>query len=189
MRARTTQRVYSNAWQSTVAASSSVAFSVSSHDPSAGRVATSIPTLTIRFGGRAGAAFVPHAAPGRALPARPVAEPPKAVPRPEGELRAPPSTNAIELIIDSLPHYELTESIPVTIDPLGDAVFTAAVRNLDITATGNSIGEALLLLKEQIEFTYDDLSRRLPQLGYDQRTMLQMLQTYIAPRSPKADGR
>jgi hypothetical protein len=183
MSARTIQRTRTNAWQSSIAASSAVAFSVSTNDPSAAVVAAPIPTLTIRFGGKPGAAFVLR---DPAPASRRRADPPEAPP-PQAEPKFSPSGHAIELIIDSLPHYELTEPIPVTIDPLGDAVFTAAVRNLDITATGNSIGEALLLLKDQIEFTYEELNRRLAQLSYEQRTMLQMLHTYIAPHSAKPD--
>jgi hypothetical protein len=91
----------------------------------------------------------------------------------------PAKTNRIELIIDSLPHHSLSEPIPVTIDPLGEEMFTASMRDLDIAATGNSIGEALLFLKEQIESTFDDLNRRLSHLSAEQKTTLQMLHTYI----------
>jgi len=78
----------------------------------------------------------------------------------------------------------LIEPIPVAIDPIGDAAYTAWVRNLDTNATGNSVVEALLLLKERIEFVYDDLNKRSP-LTADQRTTLQMLHTYIAPKKPE----
>ena len=90
----------------------------------------------------------------------------------------------IEMTIDSLPHHDLTEPIPIHIDPLGDTVFTATMANLDIMATGNSIGEALLRLKEQIEFVYGDLNRRTKR-SPDQTMTLQMLHTYIAPSSTK----
>jgi hypothetical protein len=94
--------------------------------------------------------------------------------------RPVPVTTPIELIIDSLTGHSLIEPIPVVIESLGDMVFTASVRNLNIQATGNSIGEALLILKEQIEITYDDLTKR-PHRDADQKTALQLLQTYIAP--------
>jgi hypothetical protein len=42
----------------------------------------------------------------------------------------------------------------------------------------------LVLLKEQIEFRYNDLNRR-PKRSPDQTTMLQMLHTYIAPSGAK----
>jgi hypothetical protein len=103
-------------------------------------------------------------------------------PEPEPE----PHPHRIELIIDSLPNLRLTEPIPVAIDPLGETVFTASVHRLAITATGHSIGEALLILKEQIEAVYNDLAKR-SQLDSDQKTMLQMLHTYIAPPSKKPD--
>jgi len=96
----------------------------------------------------------------------------------------PAHPHRLEMTIDSLPHHELTEPIPIVIDPLGDTIFTASMSNLDISATGNSIGEGLLLLKEQIEFVYSDLSRR-SSLTADQKTTLQMLHTYIRPNGPK----
>jgi hypothetical protein len=179
--ARSIQRTRSNAWQSSVAASSAVAFSLSTNDPSASVVAAPMPTFTIHFGRRRGSAFTAPT-PVPPLPAAPFPTPLT----PKREERPAASNHAIELIIDSLPHYELTEPVPVTIDPLGDAVFTASVRDLDIAAIGNSIGEALLLLKEEIERVYEDLNRRLPSLNCDEKTLLQMLHTYIAPQSTKA---
>jgi hypothetical protein len=103
---------------------------------------------------------------------------------PDAEPAKPAHPHRLEMTIDSLPHHDLTEPIPIYIDPLGDTVFTATMGNLDISATGNSIGEALVLLKEQIEFIYGDLSRR-PKRSPDQTTMLQMLHTYIAPTGTK----
>jgi hypothetical protein len=187
---RTVQRTRSNAWQSSVAASSAAAFSVSTNDPSASVVSAPGATLVIRFGGRHGVPFTPL------KPSTPTKSPapiPGPVPTepavfdapPERKDLHPPGAHTIELIIDSLPHHELTEPIPVTIDPLGDAVFTASMRYVDVSATGHSIGEALVLLKEQIAHTYDDLNRRLSQLNYEQKTALQMLHTYIAPQSSK----
>lgn len=100
------------------------------------------------------------------------------------ETAKPSHPHRLEMTIDSLPHHDLTEPIPIHIDPLGDTVFTATMANLDIMATGNSIGEALLLLKEQIEFVYSDLNRRTKR-SPDQTVTLQMLHTYIAPSSTK----
>jgi hypothetical protein len=96
----------------------------------------------------------------------------------------PAHPHRLEMTIDSLPHHELTEPIPIVIDPLGDTIFTATISNLDICATGNSIGEGMVLLKEQIEFVYGDLSRR-SNLTPDQKTTLQILHTYIRPNGPK----
>ncbi|HZK91733.1 MAG TPA: hypothetical protein VFC56_16450 [Stellaceae bacterium] len=105
---------------------------------------------------------------------------------PEPEEKAAPDSNRIELIIDSLPNHALSEPIPVTIVPLGDSMFTASMRDLDIAATGNSIGEALLFLKEQIDTMFEDLNRRLSHLTFDQKATLQMLQTYIASSGTKS---
>jgi hypothetical protein len=102
----------------------------------------------------------------------------------EPEPTRPAHPHRLEMTIDSLPHHDLTEPIPIHIDPLGDTVFTATVSNLDISATGNSIGEALVLLKEQIEFIYGDLNRRTKR-SPDQTTMLAMLHTYIEPTGTK----
>ena len=108
----------------------------------------------------------------------------KAQPEAEPHPVKPATSNRLEMTIDSLPHHDLTAPIPIYIDPLGDAVFTATVANLDIMATGNSIGEALVLLKEQIEFIYNDLNRR-HKPSPEQLTMLKMLHTYIAPKAAK----
>lgn len=108
----------------------------------------------------------------------------EAQPAEESHAAKPAPSNRLEMTIDSLPHHDLTAPIPIYIDPLGDAVFTATVANLDIMATGNSIGEALVLLKEQIEFIYGDLNRRHKQ-SPEQATMLKVLNTYIAPKGTK----
>jgi hypothetical protein len=121
------------------------------------------------------------APPGESEPAEPA---PDAALSAEPEAAEPAHPHRLEMTIDSLPHHDLTEPIPIYIDPLGDTVFTATVSNLDISATGNSIGEALVLLKEQIEFVYGDLSRRAKR-SPDQTTMLQMLHTYIAAGGTK----
>jgi hypothetical protein len=103
---------------------------------------------------------------------------------PENEAQAHP--HRIEMTIDSLPYHSLTEPIPIVIDPLGETIFTASIRDLDISATGNSIGEALVLLKEQIEFVYGDLNRRSNRTT-EQKATLQMLATYIARQSTKPE--
>jgi hypothetical protein len=80
-------------------------------------------------------------------------------PAPPKERRAPASGqgDSIELIIDKLPRHALVKPIPVTISPLGDRVFIASTPDLDITVTGNSLSDALLLLKQQLESTYEGL--------------------------------
>lgn len=61
----------------------------------------------------------------------------------------------IELAIDSIQGYDLIKPIPVLIEPLGDTVFVAEAPDLNLSTTGNSVGAAFLLLKEQIITTYE----------------------------------
>jgi hypothetical protein len=77
----------------------------------------------------------------------------------QAEPRPAPSgqSDSIDLIIDKLPRHTLVKPIPVTITPLGDRVFIASTPDLDITVTGNSLSDALLLLKQQLESTYEGL--------------------------------
>jgi hypothetical protein len=205
--ARTVQRTRSNQWRSSVTTCTTLSSSTNTKDPSASIVTAPLPTLVVRLGGGVGARFVlAQAAPPAPLsldqPRRPE---PKPVPTPlhlaleetdrselllqvqaEPEEQPAPSSNRIEMIIDSLPHHQLIEPIPIAIDPLGDSVFTASMRNVDIAATGNSVGEALLLLKEHIDATFEELNRQLSHLTYDQTKTLQMLHTYIAPQGKKS---
>ena len=69
----------------------------------------------------------------------------------------PGQGDSIDLIIDKLPRHALVKPIPVTISQLGDRVFIASTPDLDITVTGNSLSDALLLLKQQLESTYENL--------------------------------
>jgi hypothetical protein len=209
---RTIQRTRSDEWRSSITTCSAAAASTVTEDPYASTVTAPLPTLVVRLGGGVGAGFVLA----QAAPPEPdrLAQPrlPAVLAQPE-HLRAPPemsappapqeeeapenspshnnriglvSNNRIELIIDSLPNHELVESIPIAIDALGDSVFTASMRNVDIAATGNSVGEALLLLKEHIAATFDELNRQLSHLTQDQKTTLQLLHTYIAPLHKKS---
>jgi hypothetical protein len=61
----------------------------------------------------------------------------------------------IELAIDSIQDYDLIKPIPVLIESLGDKVFVADAPDLNLSTTGNSVGAAFLLLKEQIITTYE----------------------------------
>jgi hypothetical protein len=74
---------------------------------------------------------------------------------------APPAPKAatlekIELAIDSLQDYDLVKPIPVLIESLGDKVFLAEAPDLNLSTTGNSVGTAFLLLKEQILANYEN---------------------------------
>jgi hypothetical protein len=63
----------------------------------------------------------------------------------------------IELTIDSLPHLQLIHAIPVTVNPLGEKLFTATVEALNLSGTGDTLSDALIVAKEQIELTYHRL--------------------------------
>jgi hypothetical protein len=102
--------------------------------------------------------------------------------KPNGQSRG------MELMIDSLPHHTLSEPIPVTLNPIGDGVFTATVHDLNISGTGATIAEALLVLKEQIEYLHDDLTKQSP-LDSDQKAMLKGLRAYIStPRKQAVEN-
>ena len=96
----------------------------------------------------------------------------------------PRHPNGIELTIDSLPNHLLIEPIPVAIEPLDDGTYTASVHTLNTRASGHSIVEALLLLKERVEAVYEGLNRG-EELTADERLTLQMMHTYIAAKKPE----
>ena len=85
--------------------------------------------------------------------------------------------DGIDLIIDKLPRHALIKPIPVTISPLGDRVFIASTPDLDITVTGNSLSDALLLLKQQLESTYESLRGKAS--SREQERQLKRLRDYI----------
>jgi hypothetical protein len=69
----------------------------------------------------------------------------------------------IELAIDSLQGYDIVKPIPVLIESLGDKVFVAEAPDLNLSTSGNSVGAAFLLLKEQIITTYEgDRGKKVP---------------------------
>jgi hypothetical protein len=98
-----------------------------------------------------------------------------------------PSVEAhqIELIIDSLPRHELIEPIPVTVASLGDQVFTASVHALDVVGTGNTLGDALIIVKEQIEILYEKLSKATD-IDKDEGKYLAYLQSRIKSSGPES---
>ena len=85
--------------------------------------------------------------------------------------------DGIDLIIDKLPRHALVKPIPVTISPLGDRVFIASTPDLDITVTGNSLSDALLLLKQQLESTYESLRGKAS--GREEERQFKRLREYI----------
>ena len=92
---------------------------------------------------------------------------------------APKQGDSIDLIIDKLPRHRLIKPVPVSISPLGDRVFVASAPDIDITVTGNSLSEALLLLKQHLETSYDSLRKGGSANNKEQDRQLQRLRTYI----------
>jgi hypothetical protein len=182
------RRTRPNTWHNTASAVSAVISSTSTDDPLQSLTTVPMPTLHLVFGGAADGELSLIRA---EMPPR-IAELSSGMP--DGAAPAycsidrdnpvPKHPHRIELGIDSLPNYMLIEPIPVAIDPVGGNAFTAWVHNLDTTATGQSVVEALLMLKERIELVYEDLNRRT-HLSNEQKTTLQMLHTYIAPKKPE----
>jgi len=119
-------------------------------------------------------------------PSRPPRDPPEPSAEPAAEAKAPEVRDSpaapgqgggIDLIIDKLPRHGLVKPIPVTIAPLGDRVFVASTPDLDITVTGNSLSDALLLLKQQLETTYESLRNKAS--TKEQERQLSRMRAYI----------
>jgi hypothetical protein len=84
----------------------------------------------------------------------------------------------VVLTIDSLRTYELLRPIPVVVESLADRHCVAEVPGLNITTSASSMSEILVLLKESITRTYDDL-RIQRNLDREQARQLKTLETYI----------
>ena len=69
--------------------------------------------------------------------------------------KPPTRIDKIELTIDSLQNYELLKPIRVVVESLGDKVFVAEAPDLNVSTTGNSVGGALILLKDHISTVYE----------------------------------
>jgi hypothetical protein len=59
------------------------------------------------------------------------------------------------LATDSLQNYEIINPITVLVESLGDKVFVAEAPDRNLSTSGDSVGAAFLMLKEQIVATYD----------------------------------
>jgi hypothetical protein len=89
------------------------------------------------------------------MPPRSLSEPPNVGIPSEKTAPRTSKTDKIALAIDSLNNYDLIKPIPVLIESLGDKVFVAESLELNVSTTGDSVGAAFLLLKEQIITTYE----------------------------------
>jgi hypothetical protein len=98
---------------------------------------------------------------------------------PENPLPRPQSpAPRIELTIDSLRTYELVKPIPVFVETLGEKHYVAEVPALNMTSSASSLSEILIVLKDSITQTYDDLrARRNP--DQEQARQLKALEGYI----------
>jgi len=92
----------------------------------------------------------------------------------------------IELSIDSLPHLQLSAPIPVTAESLGENLCTATVHALKLSGTGDSVTDALITVKEQIEVLYERLTK-LTGLDEEESDHLQFLKSHTksGDESPK----
>jgi hypothetical protein len=87
-------------------------------------------------------------------------------------------TSRVELTIDSLRTYELVKPIPVFVESLGDRHYVAEVPDLNINTSASSLSEILIVLKDSITQTYDELRIRRS-LDPQQARQLKMLERYI----------
>jgi hypothetical protein len=92
--------------------------------------------------------------------------------------KPPLKTSKIELTIESLQNYDLVKPIPVIVDPLGDKLFVAEVPEMDLSITGNSVGDTLILLKDHIATVYEGL-RIKKNLDPERTRQLRLLEAYI----------
>lgn len=182
-------------------------FTLSTGDTRSTTVAIPTPMAALRFSSATGSGFELSrpagtasagfaggytfaAEPGTVFDPAPALEPRAAgtLPPPEAQPPQPPPdrSHRIELIIDHLPNHTLLAPIPVAVDPLGDEEFTASIDRAGISTTGSSVGEALLVLKEQIESLYDDL-RQKSGLDEAQKRLFEMLQSHIGEPSSRPD--
>jgi len=87
---------------------------------------------------------------------------PVEVPAPVVDQPKPPPIRPekVELTIDSLQNYELLKPIRVIVESLGDTVFVAEAPDLNVSTTGNSMGGALILLKDHISTLYESYTSK-----------------------------
>ena len=84
----------------------------------------------------------------------------------------------IELTIDSLQNYDVLKPIRVVVESLGDKVFVAEAPDLNVSTTGNSVGGALVLLKEHISNIYEGYNSR-KNLDGERTRQFKVFEVYI----------
>ena len=100
--------------------------------------------------------------------AAPVVDQPKPTTRPD----------KIELTIDSLQNYDVLKPIRVVVESLGDKVFVAEAPDLNVSTTGNSVGGALVLLKDHISNIYEGYNSR-KNLDGERTRQFKVFEAYI----------
>ena len=84
----------------------------------------------------------------------------------------------IELTIDSLQNYDVLKPIRVVVESLGDKVFVAEAPDLNVSTTGNSVGGALVLLKDHISNIYEGYNSR-KNLDGERTRQFKVFEAYI----------
>ena len=92
--------------------------------------------------------------------------------------KPPTRTEKVELTIDSLQNYELFKPIRVVVESLGDKVFVAEAPELNVSTTGNSVGGALILLKDHISTVYEGYTSK-KNLDAERTRQFKVFETYI----------
>jgi len=93
-------------------------------------------------------------------------------------------SDEINLSIDRLANYEIKKPIPVRIECIDDNEFLAEVSDANIAMTGNSIGDALMMLKENIESIFERYKSK-ERLGMEPSRQLQFLEAHIGAERRK----
>jgi hypothetical protein len=83
--------------------------------------------------------------------------------------------------IDSLPQFFIKKPIPIVIQCVDDNEFVACAPNINVAMSGSSAGEALLLLKEDIQEIYKYYSAQ-GSLGPEPKRQLRELENHIGKR-------
>jgi hypothetical protein len=92
--------------------------------------------------------------------------------------KPPIRTDKVELTIDSLQNYELLKPIRVVVESLGDKVFVAEAPKLNVSTTGNSVGGALILLKDHISTIYEGYTSK-KNLDGERTRQFKVFEAYI----------
>jgi hypothetical protein len=66
----------------------------------------------------------------------------------------------------------------VVLESFGDKIYTAEAPDLELSASDNTLGDALLLLKDQITTVYEEY-RMKKTMNREQSRRFETLQTYI----------